>query len=136
MLSYHADFNSDNNPFEMGLDRLVNLDMEPNFIGKASLKKIKTKGVSVKQVGLILNSKALGSPNKEFWPCLKENKIIGKVTSAVYSPRLKENIALAMLDVRFSKIETNLEVKIDGCLVSAKVVEIPFYDPNKRLLKD
>ena len=34
MLSYHADADIYTNPFELGLDRLVNLDSDINYIGK------------------------------------------------------------------------------------------------------
>ena len=43
MLSYHADADINTNPFELGLDRLVNLDGEINFIGKEALKKLNKK---------------------------------------------------------------------------------------------
>jgi aminomethyltransferase len=52
MLSYHADMDIHTNPFELGLDRLVDLDMPDNFIGKATLKRIKAEGIRRKQVGL------------------------------------------------------------------------------------
>ena len=39
MLSYHADADINTNPFELGLDRLINLDSEVNFIGKRCFKK-------------------------------------------------------------------------------------------------
>jgi glycine cleavage system aminomethyltransferase T len=58
MLSYHADADINTNPFELGLDRLVNLDMEADFIGKAALRRIKAQGVTRKQIGLIIE----GSP--------------------------------------------------------------------------
>jgi glycine cleavage system aminomethyltransferase T len=54
MLSYHADADIHTNPFELGLDRLVNLDMEADFIGKAALRRIKEQGITRKQVGLII----------------------------------------------------------------------------------
>ena len=43
MLSYHADADIHTNPFELGLDRLVNLDSNIDFIGKAALKKNKKR---------------------------------------------------------------------------------------------
>ena len=52
MLSYHADADINTNPFELGLDRLVNLDNDINFVGKDALKKIKQEGITRKQVGL------------------------------------------------------------------------------------
>ncbi len=42
--SYILDADIHTNPFELGLDRLVNLDSEINFIGKKALKKIKENG--------------------------------------------------------------------------------------------
>jgi aminomethyltransferase len=41
MLSYHADADINTNPYELGLDRLINLDIDANFIGKVALKKLK-----------------------------------------------------------------------------------------------
>ena len=92
MLSYHADADINTNPFELGLDRLVNLDSEIDFVGKEALKKIKKDGIKRKQVGLELDYKPLEGPNTTFWTIYKDNKKIGKVTSAVYSPRLKNHL--------------------------------------------
>jgi aminomethyltransferase len=135
MLSYHADANINTNPFEIGLDRLVSLDSDIDFIGKDALKKIKLNGIKRKQVGLIIDCNPLKGPNTTFWPVYKEGKIIGKVTSAVYSPRLKKNIALAMIELVYSNIGTVLEVKTDKEYCSSKIVEIPFYDPKKKITK-
>ena len=66
MLSYHADADINTNPFELGMDRLVNLDSEINFIGKDALKKIKQNGVKRIQVGLELESEPLKGPNTTF----------------------------------------------------------------------
>ena len=46
MLSYHADMDLMTNPFELGLDRLVCLDMPHDFIGKSALQNIKETGVT------------------------------------------------------------------------------------------
>ena len=135
MLSYHADLNSQNNPFELGLDRLVNFDVDYEFIGKAALQKIKEKGVTQRQVGLIINSAPLSSPNKEFWSVFKNDQFIGKVTSAVYSPRLEKNIALAIIDIEYSDIDTSLKIKIDDEMIDAKITKKPFFDPNKLIAK-
>ena len=64
---------------------------------------------------------------------MKEGKKIGKVTSAVYSPRLKKNIALAMLDFNYSNIGFKLEVLIDSNNVECEVIEKPFFDPKKQI---
>jgi len=133
MLSYHADADINTNPFELGLDRLVNLDNDNKFIGKEALIKIKEKGIKRKQVGIVIDSDPLEGPNTTFWPISKNNKNIGKVTSAVYSPRLKENIALGMVSIENSEIDNSFEIKMPESNNKAQVVLKPFYDPKKQI---
>ena len=133
MLSYHADADINTNPYELGLDRLVNLDTEINFIGKQALKKIKEDGIKRKQIGLEIKNNPLKAPNTTFWNIIHDGKSVGKVTSAVYSPRLKKNIALAMVDIKFANINSELNVEIDGSLINSIVVEKPFFDPKKQI---
>jgi len=133
MLSYHADADINTNPYELNLGRLVNLDTDINFIGKDALQKINTDGIKRKQVGVILDCDPLTGPNTTFWEIKKDNQLIGKITSAVYSPRLKQNIALAMVTINNSELGTVLDVKMNDKIVKATIVEIPFYDPKKKL---
>ena len=133
MLSYHADADIDTNPYELGLDRLVSLDTEADFIGKAALRRIHDEGVSRKQVGLIIDGAPLSGPNTSFWPITRDGTTVGKVTSAVYSPRLDQNIALALVAVDFTDLGTEVEVVTSAGPARATVVERPFYDPKKNL---
>jgi aminomethyltransferase len=133
MLSYHADADIHTNPFEVGLDRLVSLDNEINFIGKESLRQIKLDGIKRKQVGLEIDCDPLQGPNTIFWPIAINGKLMGKVTSAVYSPRLKKNIALAMVDIQFTKLGQLVEIHTDFGQHQGVVVEKPFFDPKKAI---
>jgi aminomethyltransferase len=133
MLSYHADADIHTNPFEVGLDRLVALDSDINFIGKKTLQKIHEEGIKRIQVGLEISGDPLEGPNTIFWPIQMDGKNIGKVTSAVYSPRLKKNIALAMIDIASNKLGQSVNIVIDENIRTGVVVEKPFYDPKKSL---
>jgi len=133
MLSYHADADINTNPFELGLDRLVSLDNDINFVGKEALKKIKQNGITRKQIGLELDCKPLEGPNTTFWSIYNNEKKIGKITSAVYSPRLKKNIALAMVEIDYSEIGTKLQVDNNNGKFNCIIVEKPFYDPRKKI---
>lgn len=133
MLSYHADMDNNTNPYELGLDRLVELDIEADFIGKAALKRIRDEGVSRKQVGLVIEGPALTGPNTRFWMLEKEGEQVGKVTSAVFSPRLEQNIALAMVSAEFADFGTTFEVELPSGKTTATVVEMPFFDPKKTI---
>ena len=133
MLSYHADMDAHTNPFELGLDRLVDLEMPANFIGKAALKQVQQQGISRQQVGLELDGEPLPGPNTQFWPVEVNGEVIGKVTSAVYSPRLKKNIALAMVPIGHSAVGTTCTVQLTGETRSGTIVPKPFYDPKKQI---
>lgn len=133
MLSYHADADIHTNPYELGFDRLVNLDMEAEFIGKAALRRIRDEGVTRRQVGLVIEGAPLAGPNTTFWSVTHNGETVGKVTSAVYSPRLEQNIALAMVSTGYAEFGTQLEVVSHSGASLATVVERAFYDPRKQL---
>ena len=133
MLSYHADMTLANNPYEMGMGRLVDLDMEADFISKAALTLIKERGVSQQLVGLEIDGDPFVGSNDFFWPILKEGVKVGTVTSAIYSPRLQKNIALAMISIDHTALGRVLQVDKLSETRACTVVPIPFYDPKKSL---
>ena len=133
MLSYHADMTLANNPYEMGMGRLVDLDMEADFISKAALTLIKERGVSQQLVGLEIDGAPFVGSNDFFWPVLKEGVKVGTVTSAIYSPRLQKNIALAMISIDHTASGRVLQVDKLSETRTCTVVPIPFYDPKKSL---
>ena len=135
MLSYHADMDNMTNPFELGLDRLVALDSDANFIGKSALRAIRDKGVTRKQIGLIIDGEAFAGPNTRFWPVICNDLVVGKVTSAVYSPRLEKNIAMAMIELASFEADGAVSVETSSGLRSAHITGLPFYDPSKNLAK-
>lgn len=127
MLSYHADMSLANNPFELNLDRLIDLEMKKEFVGKEALRQIKQNGVKQKQVGIEIEGLPFDGSNDFFWPLLVNGKKVGTITSAIYSPRLEKNIALGMIDIEFSKLETKLVVDKLGETRNGLVVKLPFY---------
>ena len=135
MLSYHADMTINTNPLELGMDKFIDLNNDFDFIGKSALIKIKNEGIQRKQVGLYLDNNRMDGPNTRFWNLKYDNKVVGKITSAVYSPRLKQNIALAIVNINYSNLNQKLIVNDGSSEFSAIVVNKPFYDPNKNLTK-
>ena len=133
MLSYHADMTLENNPYELGLDRLVDLEMDADFVSKEALTQIKQQGVKQLLVGLELDGLPLEGSNDEHWPVIKDGQPIGKVTSAIHSPRLKKNIALAMIAREHAELGTRVTVATADGTRNCEVVPKPFYDPKKSL---
>jgi aminomethyltransferase len=135
ILNWGADMALENNIYEVGLERLLDEDKAADYIGKDALKKIRRKGVARKLVGVEI----AGDPipfNTEKWLAKAGSKAVGRVTSAVWSPRLKKNIGYAMLPSAHTKVGTKLVVDIPGAGDrQATVVAKPFVDPDKAIPK-
>ncbi|MEM7070884.1 MAG: glycine cleavage T C-terminal barrel domain-containing protein [Pseudomonadota bacterium] len=136
MISHQADTSLDENPFELGLSRLVNLNKDHHFIGREALEKIAQNPIDRCFAGLILEGQPIKA-NEHHWMMLdQKNQIFDrrfKITSAVYSPRLKQNLALALIPAQQSQIGTKLRFFDGTNIVSGVVSPIPFYDPKKSL---
>lgn len=135
MLSYGADMTLTENPFEIGLGWLVDLEQPADFIGKASLLKIKKNGVSRRLVGLEIEGAPV-SPNRQFWPLSSaDGNTVGRLSSCVYSPRLKKNIALGLVKTGSDSVGSRLVVDTGEEKRGVVVAETPFYDPKKQIAK-
>ncbi|MCF3974709.1 glycine cleavage T C-terminal barrel domain-containing protein [Paracoccus salsus] len=90
-------------------------------------------------MGLVIEGVPRNGPNTSCWPIGKDGKTIGKVTSAVYSPRRKQNIALAMVAAEHAELGLEVDVVNRTGLVNepgterAIIVERPFHDPGKTI---
>ncbi|HMG71921.1 MAG TPA: aminomethyltransferase family protein [Pyrinomonadaceae bacterium] len=158
LLLIDVDFNSSKkalldeqkySPFEMGLDRLVNLDKD-RFIGQQALIKEGRHGAARQIVGLEIDwtdverrFEAVGLPptvspiaSRVAVPVYSKGTQIGKATSTTWSPLLKNMIALATLKRDFVRPGTQVEIEITveavRHRVGAKVAKTPFYNPRHK----
>jgi glycine cleavage system aminomethyltransferase T len=134
IFNYRADMDWTNNPFEMGLDRLVDLDTEAEFMGKDALRRIKEQGVEQRIVGIEIDGDRI-EMNATRWPVAIEGKPSGTVTSAIHSPRLQKNIGFAWVPSDHAAEGTTLTVNMPGGSRQATVVPMPFVDPGKHIPK-
>jgi aminomethyltransferase len=130
ILNYGIDMTLDNNPYELGLERLVNLDKRAEFIGREALQRIAKNGVKRKLVGLEIDGATMDL-NMTRYPI----RTGGYVTSCVHSPRLKKNIGYAMVPVEYSASGTRFELEAPDGVRPATVVKMPFVDPARSLAK-
>ena len=125
LLSYGNDFDNNDNPFQCGFDKYIDLETDINFLGKDKLKKIKEKGIDRKLMGVQIDlTKILltGSLN------IKNNdgNIIGELRSACYSPHFKKVIGIAMIKEPYCKASSSGTIEIDGNSLALKVCDLPF----------
>ena len=134
MLSYHADADITTNPFELGLDRLVNLNVSHDFIGKKALQVIKSEKIKQRFVMLTLKDSKPGSPlllHDE--PIYFKDKIIGRTTSGNYSFNFKKNLAFAYISNHHSTEElskNDIFIEVEKQKYQAQLLEKPLKQNN------
>jgi aminomethyltransferase len=134
ILNYGVDMTIDTNPYQVGLERLVDLEKPEPFIGREALKRVKAQGVKRRLAGVEIEGAKLDL-NMTRWPVRASDAAVGNITSAVYSPRLKKNIGYAMVPVERSALGTKLRVDTSDGERGAVVVSMPFIDPAKAIAK-
>jgi aminomethyltransferase len=133
ILNWGADMNWENNPFEVGLDRLVDFDMRGDCVAMEALRRIRDRGVERRLVGVVLDGDPFPALNFTKWPAHAGGQQVGQVTSAIYSPRLKQNIGYCWLPTPQAMPGTTVQVASEWGTRTATVTPMPFVDPEKRI---
>ena len=125
LLSHGNDMDNGDNPYECGFDKYVNIDSDIIFLGKEKLKKIKSEGIKRKLMGVKLDLDKI-SLTGSLDLADDNNKIIGELRSACYSPHFKKVIGIAMMKKSHWNIDQNVKASINGDICSGKVCDLPF----------
>ena len=121
---YGNELDRDTDPFQAGLGRVVNLDRDVDFVGRAALARVAAEGPRRRLVGLVVRGRGIA---RHGYPVLADGVETGHVTSGTQSPTLGMPIAMAYVAPRFAEPGTMLDVDIRGQRVAAEVVPLPFY---------
>jgi len=113
LLSYGNDMTVDNNIFEIGLDRFVKLGKSAEYLSRAALDRVVNAGVRIKHVKIEVDGDPI-TPLRSTWPIECGGKPGGIVTSIAWSPRLKTNIANALVPVANTKVGTVFGIAVAG----------------------
>jgi aminomethyltransferase len=127
MCLYGNDIDENTSPLEAGFASLIDFD-KSDFIGRTALIEQKEKGTDRLRVGVRLTQTGIPRHGYELY---SNNGRVGSLTSGTFSPLLKVGIGLGYIMTEYSKIGTEIQVKIRDKLVDALVVETPFYDTGK-----
>lgn len=131
MLSYGADMDSSNNPFEIGMGRFVDVESSRGFIGREALEQIAKEGPERVITGLKIEGDPMAS-NLERDRLYYGIEQVGEITSRAYSPRVGANIALAYVPPHLAKPGMRLTGDFTEGQREAVVHSLPFIVTNKR----
>ncbi len=132
IFNYGSDIRLGDTPFHvMGLERLVE-EQPQDYIGKAALEELRTKGVDRKLVGIELDGDELRAEMSEYWTVSSDGKEVGHMTDAVWSPGLKKNIGYVWVPIALAEPGNRLDIETeDGDNLTGTTAAIPFVDPRK-----
>lgn len=125
---YGQELSDSISPLEAGINFVVKLNKEQDFIGKAALLAQKEQGVPRKSIGIEMVDK--GIPRHDY-KVFSEDQEIGEVTTGTQSPLTKRNIGLALVKSEFAVIGQEVEIEIRNRRSKAVFVETPFYKRQK-----
>jgi glycine cleavage system aminomethyltransferase T len=138
IFNYGSDMGPEDTPFHLtGLERLVELEQEADFIGKDSLRRIAEEGVDRKLVGVDIAGAPMtdeGALNESWAVRDGGERRVGRVTAGAWSPRLERNVGYAWVPIELAEVGTELHVDAPGGRI-ATVAALPFVDPDKEIPK-
>jgi len=135
LLSFVSDIRREDNPYTLGLGRLVNLDKKADFIGREALRAIEAAGNHRRLVGIEIDCDPI-SHNESFWPVLENGEKIAHVSRCVWSPRLERNIGFANVPAELTAIGSRLLVGTPDGEARATVVKAPWFEAEKVIPQD
>lgn len=112
-------------PLEAGLGMFAKL--EKDFIGRDALVQQKTEGLKRKIVGIELKDKAIPRHGYEVEA---DGKVVGVVTTGYNSISTGKSVCMAMLDIDYTKLGTEVAVRIRKKVFPGVVTKKRFYDKN------
>jgi glycine cleavage system aminomethyltransferase T len=125
LVSVGGDTDDHTNPFEVRLEKYVDLHVPDDVVGIQALRQIKATGGKRHQLGLILEGDKPAPLGFNRENILHNGQAVGMMTNCVWSPRLKANIGYALISIEVSP-GTTVQINRPSGLVSATLVNLPF----------
>ncbi len=125
LLSYGNEMTRDNTPYEVGLDRFCKLD-GPDFLAKPALRRIAAEGPMRLLRGIRIDGPPLAACTIP-WALRADDRAVGSLLTAVWSPRLECTIGFAMMERGWWDDGTEVEVLADDSKPAAgRLCPFPF----------
>jgi aminomethyltransferase len=119
---YGNDITDNTSPLEAGLGWVTKFNK--NFINSENLLAQKNAGIKRKMVGIEMIDR--GIPRSHYEICDAEGNQIGEITSGTMSPMLQKGIAMGYVPTEYSKIGTEVFIKVRDKLLKAAIAKTPF----------
>lgn len=126
---YGHELSETTSPLEAGLGWITKLVEGKNLIGRNILEAQKRDGLTRKLCAFEMQDR--GIPRQDYEIVNENGEKIGEVTSGTMSPTRKIGIGMGYVKPEYTKIGTNIFVKVRDKNLKAEVVKLPFRKMDK-----
>ena len=121
---YGNDMTEQTSPLEAGLGWITKFTEGNDFVGRDALEKQKTEGVTRKLCAFTLSER--GIPRQGYEIVNSDDEVIGEVTSGTMSPMIKIGIGMGYVKPEYTKVGTEIFIKVRNRNLKVEVVKPPF----------
>ena len=119
------------NPLEADMAWVVKFNKD-DFIGKRGLQAVQERGARHKLVGFALRDSGMAEGGQAV---VVSGQPAGRVASAAFSPTAGKCVGLAWVPVEVASGTSPLQIRINGTLAQADIIDDAFYDPQGERLR-
>jgi aminomethyltransferase len=127
MALYGHEIDDTTTPWDAGLDWVVKLE-KGDFIGRQALVAQKDAGTERRLVGFEVEGRGIA---RQGHAVISDGEKVGEVTSGTWSPTFEKALGMAYVPHSLAAPGTELALEVRGKLLTARVVELPFYKRSK-----
>ena len=128
LLSFGGDTDDNTNPFEVRLDKYVDLHLDDSVIGIEALRQLKAKGVKRHQLGVILDGDVAGPVHAVWYDVMADGRKIGSMTNGCWSPLVGRTIGYVLIDNQYRPGD-RVTIHKDGKEIPGELCSLPFVSP-------
>ena len=121
---YGNDMTEETTPLEAGLGWITKFTEGNDFIGRSALEQQKAEGVARKLCAFVLTER--GIPRNGYKIVNSNDEEIGEVTSGTMSPMMKVGIGMGYVKPPYTKLGTEIYIKVRNRNLKAEIVKPPF----------
>ena len=125
LLSFGSDMTNDNTPHESGLSKFCDTRNAIKCVGRDALLKEIENG-PWRQIRFLSMSGPAVPPCRSMWEARKDNVVIGRVSSAAWSPDFQTNVAIGMIHREHWDPNASLIIETPDGPREAQIMARPF----------
>jgi len=130
LLSWAGDCDRNTNPFEVRLERFVDLDVPDDVIGIEALRRIAAEGPTRHQLGVVLDGDDPRPGHAGWCDITVDGEKVGDMTNGTWSYKLRRNIGFGLVSVQ-RQIGDRVQVLNGGSIIDATLVALPFREDDR-----